>query len=346
MNRATFAASSVAAAAAVMVPRSIAANAGEPSFRFRSGFWQNLHHTLYYQAQVLETVYGSGSKRLAPIDQAAFTDLQQITASDQESWYRALRTYRDRYASLSFVFDDTLMNADNEISGDEATPLSMTLPAAMLGALETAAPAYRKSLWERHDASNRAFIASLGKLVAANGCFLSRQLRSIYKTPWLAQPYVVDVVPYAQWEGSYSNNAAGFVHIVMSVQDPSESGMGGLDVLFHEASHSIADPDKGTIGAAIVAEAARLNRPAPDQFWHAVIMYTPGKLVEELAARSGMQYTMVWMQPGLLGRAWSRYYQALETHWLPYMRGTGTLEAAIARCVDDITATPPTRPKR
>ena len=126
----------------------------------------------------------------------------------------------------------------------------------------------------------------------------------------------------------------------MSVQDPAESGTGGLDVLFHEASHSIADPNRGTIGGAIVAEAARLNRPAPDQFWHAVIMYTPGKLVEDVPTRSGTKYTMVWMQPGLFGQAWSRYYRALETHWLPYMQGTGTLETAIALCVEEITAIP------
>ncbi|MBV8725114.1 MAG: hypothetical protein JO350_07270 [Candidatus Eremiobacteraeota bacterium] len=338
MNRATFAASSIAAVAAIASPTQIAASAAEPSFQFRSGFWQNLHHTLYYQAQVLETVYGSGSERLSVIDAAAFRDLRQVTQNSRESWYRALRIYRDRYASLSFVFDDALMDADNEISGDAASPLSKKLPGPMRVALQTAAPAYRTSLWERHDASNRGFIEGLSKLLAGNGSLLSRQLRSIYQTPWLAQPYVVDVVPYAQWEGSYSNNAPGFVHIVMSVQDPSESGMGGLDVLFHEASHSIADPNRGTIGMAVVAEADRLNRPAPDQFWHAVIMYTPGKLVEEIATRSGIKYTMVWMQPGLFGRTWPRYYQALETHWLPYMRGTGTLEVAIARCVDDITA--------
>jgi hypothetical protein len=70
-------------------------------------------------------------------------------------------------------------------------------------------------------------------------------------------------------------------------------------------------------------------------------MYTPAKLTEEIAASSGTSYTMVWMQPGLFARRWTRYYAALETHWLAYMRGNGTLDAALAGCVAEIVAVSP-----
>ncbi len=309
-----------------------------PAFRFRSGFWQNLHHTLYYQAQVLETIYGAGVGQLAPIDRAADRDFLTATNANEDLWFRAIRIYHDHYASMSFVFDQTLMNADNAISGDEAQPLPASLPAPMREALRIAAPVYRNALWKTHDASNRAFIDRLSALVTRYHAGLSARLARIYAAQWLAQPYVVDVVQYAQWNGSYSNNAGDFVHIVMSAQDPSERGMGSLDMLFHEASHSVADPQHGTIGGPITAAAAKLNRPVPDQFWHAVIMYAPGKTVEDLAKTSNEKYTMVWMQPGLFGGSWRRYYDALQTHFYRYMQGTGTLDSALAACVREIVS--------
>ena len=337
MKRLEFAVSSAAAVAAVASPARIAAaQSPNPAFRFRSGFWQNLHHALYYQAQVLQTVYGAGAERLAPIDRAAYRDFVTATGLGDDLWYRAVTIYQERYASMSFVFDDTLANADNAVSGDEAQPLSQSVPAPMREALRIAAPVYRDALWKTHAASNRAFIEGLNELLTRYGNELSVRLPRIYATPWLAQPYIVDVVQYAQWNGSYSNDATDFVHIVMSAQDPWERGMGALDILFHEASHAVADPEKGTIGGPITAAAARLNRPVPNQFWHAVIMYAPGKIVEELAAASGKKYTMVWMQPGLFGESWPRYYSALQTHFEPYMRGVGTLDSALAACVKQI----------
>jgi len=50
--------------------------------------------------------------------------------------------------------------------------------------------------------------------------------------------------------------------------------------------------------------------------------------------RNGVQ--MVWMQPGSARKKWQRYYRALETYWLLYMRGRGTPEDAIASCTDEI----------
>jgi hypothetical protein len=339
MNRFEFTVCSAAAVVATVSSIQVAARPpATPAFRFRSGFWQNLHHTLYYQAQVLETVYGAGAAQLAPIDRAADRDFVTATNGNQDVWFRAVRIYHDHYASMSFVFDERLMSDDSAISGDEAQPLPASLPAPMRQALHIAAPIYRDALWKTHDASNRAFINRLSALVTRYHAELSARLAHIYTAQWLAQPYVVDVVQYAQWNGSYSNNAGNFVHIVMSAQDPSGRGMGALDMLFHEASHSVTDPTHGTIGGPIAVAAAKLNRPAPDQFWHAVIMYAPGKLVEELAKSSNEKYTMVWMQPGLFGGSWRRYYAALQTHFYPYMQRSGTLDSALTACVREIVS--------
>jgi len=49
-----------------------------PDFRFQSNFWINLHHTLYYQTQVLETVYGLGTAHLAPMEERAYEELSPV----------------------------------------------------------------------------------------------------------------------------------------------------------------------------------------------------------------------------------------------------------------------------
>lgn len=336
MNRREFAAATAMASVLAAASRDRVWGASqEPKFIVQSNFWQNLHHTLYYQAQVLETAYGAGSGRLAPIDRAAFADLQRAAARS-EIWYQALAVYHDHYAHLNFLSDEVMVTADNEIATAVGERLPQTLPVPMKSALELAAPLYRETLWPMHHADCSAFIAQISAQIARQGRDFADPLARIYQTAWLRQPYVVDVVAYAQWEGSYSNNADHFVHIVMSTQDPQEQGMGRMDVLFHEASHSIADPHRGTIGSAITRAVQARGRPSPDQFWHAVIMYAPGKLAEQIARRSGDNYSMVWMSPGLFGRDWARYYQALEQNFLPYINGTGNLDSAVTRCVDQI----------
>ncbi len=96
--------------------------------------------------------------------------------------------------------------------------------------------------------------------------------------PWLAEPYIVNAVAYGSWAGSYCNTATGFTDIVMSTSDPDEHGLAGVDELFHEASHSIVDPFTGPIARTIKRESAKLGKKPPDNSWHALIMYTPGKL--------------------------------------------------------------------
>ncbi|HTX60083.1 MAG TPA: hypothetical protein VMH02_10460 [Verrucomicrobiae bacterium] len=341
MNRQSFLIAGAGLAAGLAASDALAASGGAPQFRFQSSFWMNLHHTLYYQAQVLETVYGSGPSDLSAMDRDAFADLRRAAALDQQRWYESLRIYRDHYAPLSFVFDETLLEADNALAIAAGDSLAQAVPQPMRRALETAAPVYRTALWPLHDARNRTFIAETSANLARYHEEFSATLSRIYRTPWLAKPYLVDVVAYAQWEGSYGNDAAGFFHIVMSVQDPDERNLGGIDVLFHEASHSIAMPGTGTIGAAIARAAAGSNRPEPDQLWHAVIMYTPGRLAERLFDRDGAgPYTMVWIRAGLFTRVWPRYYRALGRHWQPYMDGHGTLETALERCVEEIVSLP------
>ena len=182
-------------------------------------------------------------------------------------------------------------------------------------------------------------ISDVERNIRDYGHVFSRRLPQIYQAPWLSQPYRVDITAYADADGSYSNNASAFVHIVMSSYDSGEHGLAELDVLFHEASHSIVGPSTGALGRAIVTASSRIDRPYPEQFWHALIMYCPGSIAEHMFnTEAPSSYQMVWLRNGLFTRVWPRYYSALKTHWQPYMDGKVNLQSAIDACVHDIVS--------
>ena len=270
------------------------------------------------------------------MDTIALADLQGIPAAQAQAWYRALGIYHRNYAHSDFVFDDVLRLSDETLTVWSASAASApaTLPTEMATALNLAGPIYAASLWPKHRSRNEAYAGRLRGLLTKYGATFRSRLPEIYGTPWLNQRYRVDITAYADRDGSYCNNAAGFVHIVLSSSDADEGGPQGLDILFHEASHSIASPFDGTIGGPIVAAAAQFNRLVPDQFWHAVLMYTPGRIAEDVFNASELRpYTMVWIKNGLFTDAWPRYYAVLKQHWQPYMNGSSDRVSALTACV-------------
>lgn len=127
------------------------------------------------------------------------------------------------------------------------------------------------------------------------------------------------------------------MHTVAESGDRRLHGLSGVEILYHEASHSIVFPEKGSIGAEIKAAAERSGHPEPDQFWHAVIFYSAGAVAEETFAAHGHAYRMYADVNGLFSpRVWPSYRQPLETHWRPYMDRGGDFRVAIDRCVSDL----------
>jgi len=338
MNRKDFVTATVAGALATLPTAHALGSPILPAFQFSNGFWINLHHTLYYHMQAIENAYQLAS-RVSPKDKIALADLQAIPAAHETAWHQALQIYHRNYAHSDFVFDDALRASDETLSAWSATASSApaTLPPDMAKALDLAAPIYSAFLWPKHRRQNSAFEDKLQALLATYGTTFRARLPELYGTPWLDQPYRVDVVAYSDRDGSYCNNATGYVHIVISSCDADDLGPHGLDVLFHEASHSIAGPFDGTIGGPIVAAARELNRLVPDQFWHTVLMFTPGRVAESVFNASRLRpYTMVWVTNGLFTDVWPRYYAILKQYWQPYMDGKTDRVTALTQSVQAI----------
>jgi hypothetical protein len=109
-----------------------------------------------------------------------------------------------------------------------------------------------------------------------------------------------------------------------------------MEILFHEASHTLVHPRFGAVGEAL-AEASRdagLARP-PAELWHVILFYTTGRVVESrLEATDAGPYEPYLYSEGLFERAWPEYRAPVETWWQPYIDGETTMSEAMAALVD------------
>jgi hypothetical protein len=141
---------------------------------------------------------------------------------------------------------------------EEAPSLSdVGLDARLVAALEGAAPVYRAVWWPRHDAANRAWIASMLPLLARYADTLAMGLTRAFDAAWPTPLLRVDVVPYANWAGAYTSVEPP--HVTISSMNGGYKGTRGLEMLFHEASHAIAD----SLVAALRDLAAASGSPRP-----------------------------------------------------------------------------------
>ena len=307
----------------------------QPHLDFHSDFYVNLHHTLYYQAAVLQSVYMAGADSLSERPARAYTEmLQHVLLDRQGPWYRALAYYQNEYGGRSLIFDDGMNTLDNALA--DGTP-----PSRVKTVLHSVSSIYRETLWPIHDSLNRRRIARWKAELAEFGPSFWPQLSSLYQQSWQSIPYRVSVVANTERDGAYSISGTGdrFWYILTSSYDNSSAGLSGVEIIAHEASHSIVGPGQGPIGASITEACAALARPEPYDLWHAVIMYIPGVVLQRLADRAGMKYTLAFVNNGVFTRAYPRYYAAFKQHLQPYIEGRATLSQALRATVAQVVAT-------
>jgi len=179
-----------------------------PVFELHSGFWINLHHTLYHEAR-LRTTAGShdkSGKSSGPTLNAAPDAKPALTSAEQHIWDDAVAYYVANYAAKDLLFSTELIQLKDqlgdfedcdELSGQEAKILRRRLAAKLTQVLEAAAPVYRAHLWPEHDRANRAGIMRVAPLVREQGVGLSERLADIYQTRWLREKIRVDLTGYA-----------------------------------------------------------------------------------------------------------------------------------------------------
>ncbi len=329
-----------------------------PVFELHSGFWLNLHHTLYQEARQQRGAppVSSSAKAARPTLQIAPGAKTPLTAAEQRAWDDAVSYYAANYADKDLLFSTEMILLKNqlgdfetcdELSGARKKTCDAGLPPKLTHVLEAAAPVYRAHYWPADDRANRAWIKRVAPLVREQGVGLSHRLADIYQTRWPTEKIRVDVARFANWAGAYTTLDP--LRVTISSTDPRNQDEAALEVLFHEASHGIAEP----VEEAIARECRQREKPIPRDLWHALIFYTTGEVIKPILdtqadAKSGAsrrgdadprasaqnaQYTPYAKREGLYQRGWENYLQLLTRYWQPYLDGQTTFDNAIAHMV-------------
>jgi hypothetical protein len=334
-----------------------------PVFEFHSGFWVNLHHMLYYEAKLHEAP-SKPSQKNASTPQIKLKTMQDsataLSPAERLAWDSSVAYYAANYASKDLLFNNDMILLKNqlgdfedcdELSGKRKKTCDAGLPPKLTQVLEAAAPVYRAHLWVDHDRANRRWVARVAPLVEEQGVGISQRLADIYQTKWPREKIRVDVSAYANSSGAYTTLDP--LRVLISSADPRNQSDAAFEVLFHEASHGIAEP----VQNAIIRECRQRDKAIPRDLWHALIFYTTGEVLKPLLnapdesapARDTQDavapkitgapvtrreaYTPYAIREGLYERGWNDYLQLLTRFWQPYLDNNSTFDDAIARMV-------------
>jgi hypothetical protein len=285
-------------------------------FHFQNRFWVNLHHFLYVLGRAQDQTPDSrrASVAGAPKDVAGF---EELTDAERRAWNDAVRQYQQDLSKKDLVFDGDLVAITSAVAkADDGA----SLPQGVRETLEKAGPIYRKVWWQRHSGANQSRIEELESLLARHGRTVSDIVTRAYHQRWPAEGFTVQVTAYASWAGAYST-AGGL--IVLGSHDEAGSGAAALETVFHEAMHQWDD----AMIPLLHDTARRLNVQIPRDLSHSLIFYTAGYAVS--ATVPG--HRPFW--ESLQARGVFSERERMESCWLPYLKGEGTLEAALERLV-------------
>jgi len=320
-----------------------------PVFELHSGFWINLHHTLYQEARQKSDSAAGQAAPAAP--NLLRTAKPTLTVAEQKAWDAAVSYYVDHYAHQDLLFSTELILLKNqlgdfedcdELSGAKKQACNAGLSPQLTQILDAAAPIYRAHLWPAHDRANRRWIAQVAPLIREQGVGLSERLADIYQTRWPTAKIRVDVSAYANWAGAYTT--LGPLRVTISSLDSRNQSDEALEVLFHEASHGIAE----RVESAIARECRQRDKAIPRDLWHALIFYTTGEVIKPVMSRpdpprkdgdatvAAASYVPYAVREGLYRRGWDDYLKLLTRFWQPYLDGKTTFDDAIARMISSL----------
>jgi hypothetical protein len=304
-----------------------------PVFVLYSNFWVNLHHVLYEQARlrterpVVRTQSGTAKTG------GMLLTLDALTEKERQDWNSAVDEYEAKLAPHDLLFDEDMVLMNDRLAemGDDETAEVTGFRSGVIAALAKAAHVYRTHWWPEDDLANRAWVDSVAPLVEELGAQIARRLSSIYHAPWPKNAIHVDVCVYAGVFGGYTTLEP--LHLTVSSRDPRNQGLAAFEMLFHEASHGLADPVRIALNREFLAQ----QKAIPRDLWHALLFYTTGEVVRQMMAGVGNEsYRPYAEQNHLYERDWQTYQKALDRDWGPYLENRSDFPTAIKRLASDL----------
>lgn len=291
-------------------------------FEFRSDPLFNLHDFLIWNAE--------SDQPINPRPECT----QRLSLRDQEAYRDAQTHYANLYArgQSPGVLGVALLYRVAGFADVDVVADSVLAPT--LAHLQAALYAYRSCWWADHDARNRRWIAAVVSHLRVHEADLRSRHLTSYRAEWEGR-IPVDVAGYVSWAGASSLTNPD--HIRIASADPRYQEAAALEMVFHEASHTLLGPGYGDVWEALVAAATTpTTERAPHGLWHPIIFFTSGTLT---AARLNAYDNRSYRPYMYSNRVFEQYWVPLERHWLPYLEGEITLEEAAARLVAAVSDT-------
>lgn len=266
--------------------------ASTPRFVFHSDPWVNLHHFLYHEARntVLREEILRGRVRTYAADREV-----ELSEEERAVWEEVLETYAG-YGREHLFFDETLFEIGVTVMhGPEAFPEGPQAEPAY-AALRRVMPIYREHWWPRHDATNRERIAEVAGYLATYGEAMAERIAAGYGVAW-PEPIRVDVTNYSGRHGAYTTGDPN--HIVLASPGDWFPGLLAVDVLFHEAGHTLPFEDEILPRSEAAAAAAGVDEGG---VWHAFLFYVPSQAAYEVLPEGHTPYAYAEDGPLAEGR--------------------------------------------
>jgi len=300
-------------------------------FAFHSDFATNLNDALIAAGtarnrEAAELFHEGGA------EEACFAEL---APSARAGWNLAVDWYAEIVSSTSWLGRQQFVIRMHLAGLEEAPPEARTERFLEIaeGVRRAAAPAYRACRWPAQDAENRRWIGHVSERVAAHGAAIAPRLAEVYGRPWPDLPIRVDLVPAALPVGANTFSSPPHIQIASTTSDQD-----ALEIVFHEASHTIAarnDP----MQQALARAADQLGTEVPRDLWHVVLFYTTGQVVRRALAAAGEPGYVPYVDShDLWAGRWGRFRNAIESTWPAYLAGERSLEAAAADLLSALKA--------
>lgn len=262
-------------------------------FAFRSDPWVNLHHFLYHEAR--NTLRRDDRLRWRVRTYREDRNVE-LNADQAVVWHEALKTYAS-YAEQHLIFDRALLQIGNTVlRGPDAFPTDAEAEPAYR-ALRLAMPVYLEHWWPRHDATNRSRIETMLGYLGEYGQAMANHLAEAYGVQWPSDPILVDFSNYSGRHGAYAVGNPN--HIVFASGPDWYPGLLALDLLFHEAGHTLPFEVQITRRSEAAAKAAGVDE---GDVWHAFLFYVPSQAAREVLPASHTPYAYFEDGPLVDGR--------------------------------------------
>ncbi len=303
------------------------AEAQPPVFEFHNPIALNLHHFLYWKA--LPHSRESGEVADWP---------ESLSTEQRKAVDAAVAYYRDTFEGQDLLRGRSLYRIKTQLAGHDGSDslAGLALYGDHVAVLEPLLPIYRRHLWPAHEAANRRWIEHASALVERWGAEVVKRLAAAYQDPFPPTPVRVDVVVEGHWAGAYTT--VDPVHVVITGSRAGNAGKGALEIVFHEASHDMVGPDRGTAIDKLARAFEARGEQTPRGLWHALLFYTTGRVVEGLYREAGLgPYECYVYRHDLWNGPWGAFRETLEQDWQPYLDGRATMDAAVRAIVERLS---------